>query len=341
MATFGELSDITLLPTGEAAESIRVLDRRSGQEGLALLDAGDRRFRRQPERSRFEFDDSFRLFNLAAGAESGTAVFVDPHQSVPNIAGTDDEPDVITKINLTAFHPGRQIEKEIGKDARATLRLDIGQDELSDSPLEPLFWSIAAGLDLSNTARNKESPNKYRSDFDQAFARRPIEVAGGLAEVRFEVFAHEEKPWWQKIFSALGSSSATSLINALGFPGIVNEAIDVVNEAFDKFDKNTKPLFKSAKMTFALSERARQSYTLGMPGIHIGVLPHGFTLMVPQRHYDLIRKTRPYFLGAYGKLVPGEVSVDEFNAPDYQDPYAEIPYALLKVQSRAAALQAF
>ena len=121
----------------------------------------------------------------------------------------------------------------------------------------------------------------------------------------------------------------------------MNEAIDIVNEAFDKFDKNTKPLFKSAKMTFALSERAKESYTLGMPGIRAGVLPQGFTLMVPQRHYDQIRTTKPYFLGAYGKLVPESVSIDDFNAPGYQDPYADIPYALLKVQTKAAALQAF
>lgn len=157
MATFGELSDITLLPTGDDAESIRLLDRRMSPSGLTLLDAGDHRLRRKPKREKLELDDSFRLFNLAVDAESGTAAFIDPHHSTANIAGTEDEPDVITKINLTAFHPGSWIEKEIGKGAKATLRLDVGQDELSDSPLEPLFWSIAAGLDLAGVAQDPES----------------------------------------------------------------------------------------------------------------------------------------------------------------------------------------
>ena len=338
---FGELSDVTLLPTGDTAGDVRAFRASRDSRKLALLDARDLRRGERREAPEVALDDSFRLFNLVPDPNTDTAHFVDPHESKPNVAGTDEEPDVITKINLLAFHPGSQIEREIGKDARATLRLDVGQDEQAESTLEPLFWSIAAGLDLSNVAKEKEAPKKYRSDFDKAFARRPIEIAGGLAEIRFEVFAHEEKSWWRKIFSGLGGSAAQSLITALGFPGIVNEAIDILNEAFDKFDNNTKPLFRSAKMTFALSERARVGYTLGMPGVRAGVLPQGFSLMVPQKHYQQIRESKPYFLGTYGKLVPGDVTLDQFNSAGYQDPYAAIPYALLKVQSKAAALQAF
>lgn len=330
---FGELSHLTLLPTtdGSVVQSTNLAERL-----FKPLDGSMRPGRRAPAENGLV--DSFRPFNLATD-ENGQPHFIDPHSSVPNIAGSDKEPDVVTRIDLVAFHAGNTISEEIGPDARATLRLDVGQDEMADSGLRPLFWSIAAGLDLASEYKGKDAPKKYRSDFDQAFGRRPIEIGGGLAELRFEVFAHKEQPWWRRIFGALGSSRAASFINTLGFPGIVNEAIDVVNEAFDKFDKNTKPVFRSAKMTFALSARAKEHYSLGMPGILTGVLPQGFTLMIPQRHYELIRRTSPYFLGAIGRLVPGDKSIEDFNSAGYVDPYADVPYALLKIQSKAANLQ--
>lgn len=280
--------------------------------------------------------NQFRILNLGKD-EDGKPVFQDPHESQATLTGGEDRPDVRARVELVAFNAGPEADEAIDT---ATLRLDVGQDELSRSSLQPLFWSIAAGLDLSElVAGKKDAPKNFRSDFQRSFGQRPIEIGGGLGRLRFEVVAHKPKPWWRQVFSFASSGAGKGLVNVLGFPGIMNEAIALIDSAFDRIgDGSQKILFRSAPMTFALSEHARSEFTLGMPGVQVGVLNTGFSLLLPHRYFDDVIAQRPSFLGSYGRLLPQGKSLADFAEPGYEDPFAQIPYAVLRIRLEEASL---
>src|SRR5690606_13606189 len=91
-------------------------------------------------------DEQFRVFAIEED-EKGLRL-VDPHEVVPKLAGASDKPDVRMNIELVAFHAPASLRN--GEFKGATLRLDVGQDPLSRSVLSPVFWSIAAALDLKS-----------------------------------------------------------------------------------------------------------------------------------------------------------------------------------------------
>ncbi len=280
-------------------------------------------------------DDQFRLFNLERAGDE--VVLVDPHESTPVVVGSAEAPDVRARIQLAAFNAGGGD----AKSAHATLRFDVGQDELAQSPLRPLFWSIAAGLDLSNLIKgDPDAPKDYNSDFTQAQSDRPIEIGGGLCEIRFEVVRHVEKPWWREIFSFAKSRTGKALISAVGFPGIVNEAVDLIDKAFDNLSGATpQVLFRSAKMTFAMSKWARDEFSLGSGVADIGVMNQGFSVLVPQRHYAIVADLHPRFFASHGRLVAKGVTMKQFLDPAYVDPLANVPYAVLRIKSEEASLK--
>lgn len=281
--------------------------------------------------------DQFRVLNLVADA-NGQHAFRDPHDTLPALAGTDALPDVKARIELVAFSAGG-IAGE--KTQNATLRLDVAQDEQSPSPLQPLFWSIAAGLDLAALfdANRKDAPKNYRHDFQRSFGQRPIEIGGGIAKIRFEVVAHESPPWWRQIFTFAKGRTGKALIHALGFPGILSEAVDLVDNALNQFDRaRVGVLFQSAPMTFALTARAREEYTLGSPGVSIGSLNQGFSLLVPHRHFQRVLELRPRYLATFGRLLPADQTAIDMASDAYVDPFAAIPYAVLRIKLEQAAL---
>jgi hypothetical protein len=142
---------------------------------------------------RLEMDaDQFTLFQLAAG-NVGRPV-VDLHAATPTLKGGDDNPNVRVSIDLLSF----RIAPTEGLDPKmqATLRLDMGNDRSSPSPLDPLFWSIAAGFYLAAQAVTPPAEAKsLNADFLQGVQAAAIEISGGLGQLRSEVVAHEELPW--------------------------------------------------------------------------------------------------------------------------------------------------
>lgn len=305
---------------------------RDDQASLALLEGGWLGFGASRSNPIAQIpDEQFRLFNLCV--DGGSHFFQDPHDTVPSLEGTAEKPDVRARIEMLAFNPG----KIATDDTRATLRLDVGQDSLSTSKLQPLFWSIAAGLDLSEAIKGGDpgTPTRYRDDFTANFGERPIEVPGGLAELRFEVVTHPEKPWWREIFSFLTSDTAKTLISAFGFPGIATEAIKIIDQAFDLLGDDHRVLFRSSKMQFALSKFARDEYTLGTPGVSIGALNRGFALLAPQRFYEDIIRERPQFIATYGRLIPGAWKLEEYLAGKLENIFDAMPYAVLRIRSES------
>ncbi|MEJ2717437.1 MAG: hypothetical protein P8182_09910, partial [Deltaproteobacteria bacterium] len=169
-----------------------------------------------------DLQDQFIVFQFSTEVNGPT--ILDMSEVNPVKPGGDDKPDALARIQLVSFHVGS--DESIEKNARATLRLDFGKDSNSDSPLDTVFWSIAAGLNLYNEAMKKPTEAKdLKTDFNEAFSRRPIEIPGALGRLSFVVVRHKEPAWWRKIFTFFQSGTGKALISAVGFPAITQQAI--------------------------------------------------------------------------------------------------------------------
>ena len=317
-------------------ERTKYVYRSDANDTLELLESSRISRSRSKKSTAIDNDAQFRLFVLEDCGE-GKSAFLDPGQSTAKIGGSLEAPDVRMRIELLAFHPG---DLEIDQNhSRATLRLDIGQGSLNSSSLDPLFWSIAAGLDLASAAGlvTSDKPRKYRDDFSRSFANRPIELPGGGAQIRFQVISHPKEKWWQDIFRFAKSDVGDRLISSLGFPGITREAIKIIDQAVGLLNAPSV-IFQSDKMDFALSEFARQDFTMGMPNIEIGVINPGFCLLAPQGKFDLITQLKPKYLATYGRLVPGDWDYSDYHLKE-ENPLEAVPYAVLKVRSEACSLR--
>lgn len=283
-----------------------------------------------------ELQDQFLVFQFN-DQEQGARI-LETSAVKPKRKGSAEKPDVLARLQLVAFHIGQNAG--IDKDTRATLRIDLGKDENSNSTLNTVFWSIAAGLNLYNQSQKKTAEAKdLKADFNEAFSKRPIEIAGGLGKLSFEVVKHKEPSWWRKIFSFLQSGTGEALTAAVGFPAITNQAISMLDELVGRLE-NSKPevLFKSRPMTLALTELARDEYVGGTPGVSVGTLNPGFCLLARGRDYKTLVTNNPVFMGAYGKLRPDQVSVSDFLNGDFDDPFANMTYGVLRVASAETKL---
>lgn len=268
------------------------------------------------------------LFNIELD-QGNEPIFLDPHDTKPKLVGSADNPDVKATIELIAFNSGTGDASE----NRATLRFDFGQDDGSPTNLTPVFWSIAAGMDLADLIQNKQKAAKsYRADFETAFSNRPIEVGGGIARLRLQIFRHKPPSFLKQLFSFGQTAGGKALVQALGFPGIVMDAVKILDEAIEKFfGDQSRPIFQSEFSTFAMSERARDEYTDGGV-ISIGVLNKGVSILTPAKHLATLNEQRPRYYKNYG-LIPKGVSTGDFLNPGYQDPFEDVPYAVLRVNA--------
>jgi hypothetical protein len=275
----------------------------------------------------------FGVFSLVS--EDGGLVVRDPHFIEPSLTG--DEPDVETRIQLAAFNaPNFGNEGYTG----ATLRLDIGQDELSDSPLRPVFWSIAAALDLAKSQSGEARNNDYRLDFSSALNNRPVSIPGGLAELRFEVVANKPKPWWREIFSFGASDAGSALATAIGFPMVGPAALKLLDQAFDELIDNAEPLFRSRPIRFAMSAKAKEDFTGNVPGFELPALNPGFHVLARSQDFSVISAQKAKFLAGYGVLVPSDMSLQDLHS-GANHALSNIPYAVIRVQSRNVNLGTF
>lgn len=285
-------------------------------EGGALLSESDLR-------------DQFILFHFSQRPDGPT--IVDTSEVEPVQDGSVEKPDALARIQLASFHVGN--EEAIDRNTRATLRLDLGKDSNADSPLDTVFWSIAAGMHLYDESKKKPTDAKdLKTDFNEAFSRRPVEIPGGLGRLSFEVVRHREPKWWQKVFSFLQSGTGKVLTSAIGFPAITHQAIGFLDELLNRLDKSDPAiLFKSRPMTLALTMRARDAFNAGVPAVSVGLLNPGFCLLARGRDYKKLVDHQPVYLGAYGLLKPKDMEIQEFlQAPD-RNPFVNMTYAVLKV----------
>ncbi len=277
-----------------------------------------------------ELADQFVVFQIRPDNDGQT--IAEASQVEPHFEGSPEQPDMYMTVELQSFHLARS--ERVDRNSRATMRLVIGKDKNSrDRLFDDIFWTISAGLDLYNQIRNEKArPDEYRADFTKAFGDRPIEIPGSLANMSFEVVKHRDPQWWERIFGFLRSDAGRSLISVVGFPGVTHAAIQVLDELFTRLNRSEpEPLFRSRSMILALSRQAKTDYTAGNPRIRMGCLNPGFCLLARGRDYHAIANADAYYYPHYGKLVPSSVDPGDVVAQNYDDPFADITYAVFKI----------
>lgn len=306
---------------GEEGLGVRRVGRRAEESMLSLKsDSG----------AAVSLGDQFIVFQFNNQMEGPT--ILEASQVEPKIAGSPNEPDVRVAMEMLSFNLGAN--EGIDQDTRATMRINFGKDQSStDKRFDTVFWSIAAGLQLYDSYKNKRTESKnLNGDFGKAFANRPIEIPGGLGQLSFQVVKHKEPPWWKKLFGFAHSDTAKSLVSVLGFPAITTQAITLIDELLGRLvDSEPEVLFGSAPMRLALSQWARDEFSGGNPRIRIGCLRQGFCMLARGRDYDTIAKSNAIYYSQYGKLVPTGVNDAQIVAGDYDDPFKNITYAVFRV----------
>lgn len=262
----------------------------------------------------------------------------DLHEVAPSLSATDKEPDVKVRVQLLSFHIG---EGEAIKDAqRATIRLDIAQADATGRVTDLLCWSAATALDLVGDGKVRAKPPSLQSDISKSFGPRAVEVPGGFGEFRFEVVAHDEPTWWQKIFRAARSPAARSLASTLGFPGIAFNAVELLDEFFNRLSEvNNTPIFQSQPLSLVFHDRAYEENTFGLVDIsRPGVLNPGLYILCRHRDFAQFREADPVFYREYGLVVPKQVSFDDVRKPNFGDPFKDVTYAMLAVKASTVNL---
>lgn len=291
----------------------------------------------RPNPSMLDLSNQFINFQLSNDLEKPP--IQESSQVEPVLSGSNEKPDMLVNLEMLSFHIGAN--EDIDKNSRATIRINIGKDENSrDKYFDTAFWSIAAGLNLYNQAKNKTAePKELKSDFKQAFGNRPIEIPGGLSKMTFEVVKHREPKWWQKIFKFLQSNTGKSLISTVGFPAISSSAINMLDELLNKLDKSEPEiLFKSLPLRLALSQQAKDDFTAGNPRIKMGSLNPGFTVLARGKDFETIVNSDAYFYPSYGKLVPSNVSEAQLLSGRYDDPFKDVTYSIFRVGMKETKL---
>jgi hypothetical protein len=297
--------------------------------------------------SREELDQGFRGGEEVTDISKQFLVFQltdegaqEPSQITPSVPGSQDLPDMRVGVSLEGF----QCPSQQGFSS-ATLRFTMGKDpSSSDRIFDTAFWCIAAGLQLYQESQGKTVPasgKELRSDFQQAFGKRPIEIPGGLAVMSFEVVRHKPEAWWQKVFTFLQSSTGKTLVSTLGFPALANSAISVIDELMNRVvGTGGEAIFKSRPLTLALSKYARDNYTGGNSNIAVGTLNPGWALLARGGDFKRIasntRKIR--FYPHLGIIAPSDTPVEELISNPQANEFADLTYGVLKVGMQSTKL---
>ena len=127
------------------------------------------------------------------------------------------------------------------------------------------------------------------------------------------------------------------MVSALGFPGILKEAIDIIDRAFDNLGGRSQMVFKSMPMALAMSAHAVSEFEMGNPFVKAGVLNKGYAVLVQRRHLGKLKEASPRYLAYHDLLVPSAVPDAEF-LKDPADHFKDVTYAIVRVKSEAMTI---
>jgi hypothetical protein len=311
--------------------------RARGGEAGGIFNFGPELFARDDgsAASRDDLADQFIVYQISKQVE-GPAL-LDPTAVQPGLAGSSDQPDVLARLNLASFHIGQG--EDIAPDTRATMRITFGADPSSSSRmLDTAFWAVAAGLKLYQNGAVAQD-KQLATDLNRAFANRPVEIAGGLGLLSFEVVRHEEPKWWQRLFSFAQGPGGQALTSVLGFPAITQPALAMVDELLGRLAEDThEVLFQSAPMRLALTQQAHDDFTGGNPRIKLGALTDGHCVLARGRDRDALIAADPVFHPTHGILAPASANPARIQELTTDNPLHGLTYAVFRVKMKSTAL---
>lgn len=321
-------------PLEDFAADFRASRSRSGfrefEENLVFASDGGR------DRDVAVADDSqFVVFQFTK--KTGDRTIMDTWRVEPDVDGSEREPDARVQLSLLSFHAGEETKE---KDARATMRITMGEDSTASRVADVATWAVAAGLKLYDEESSKVAqPAQLSGNLNSAFRGRSIEIRGGMSRLSFEVVRHVEPPWWRNAFRFLTGSGGRTLVSMLGFPGITIEAVRLVDQLLNRLS-DVKPdvIFRSRPMQLALTKYARDTFRAGNERIRVGSLARGFCVLARRRDFDLIAESDAVYYPTYETLAPAGLDESALSRGAYDDPFRNVPYAMFRVGISPARL---
>ena len=279
---------------------------RGASEGGGLIDLRGRNFTRDngTVASRDDLADQFIAYQISKAAE-GPAL-LDTSAVQPGLAGSAEQPDVLARMNLISFHIGKGEGHRRRHPCHATHHLRR-RPSSSTRMLDTAFWAVAAGLKLYQDGKVAQD-KQLAADLNRAFANRPVEIAGGLGLLSFEVVRHEE-PVVAAAVRLCAWPHRPDAHQRARFPAITQPALSLVDELLGRLaDDPHEVLFKSAPMRLALSRRAHDNFTGGNARIKLGALDDGYCVLARGRDHDTLVAADPVFHPTHGILAPASAN---------------------------------
>lgn len=279
-------------------------------------------------------DNQFILLQLSDGDER----VVSSSKVTPMLKGSSDKPDINMLVDFEGFKIGSN--EDIDKDTKATLQLQIGQEEKIGA-LEKLFYCVNGGLDLYNEIKSKKAESKdFKKNTDKALGNKPISLPGGIGQISLKVVKHEEPKWWQKVFSFAKTDAAKELFSLIGFPGITETAVNCLSGMLDSlFDRSPEVLFQSQPVKLGFTQTAKDELGGGLTTNFVSCLNPGFWVMARKSDYDTIINAKPIYYGGYGLLAPDGMSEIETLKDSGNNPFSRLTYAIIRARIKEVDLK--
>ena len=236
-------------------------------------------------------------------------------------------PDIAMAINLVHFNLSNK--EELNKRTRATMRLTIEQKDPLFQQQEPLMWIASVGLKIFDIVKNKKSLKDVNlADFNGAFGNRPIEIPKGRATLSFDLIKHREPKWWQKVFNFTNSPEGHALSAALGFPGVTQNVVGMMDRLFKDITKSrSEVIFNSEKIDLAFTNAAKGEDSFE----ETAVMNRGYYLVCKGSDLGFFMSTPAKFNKAVNNLIPRDIGMEEFLSEGFVNPFDSKTFAIFKV----------
>jgi len=267
------------------------------------------------------------IFKITDSTDGDAAIMLSDLE--PAFEGGDDAPDVLMEVSLIHFNISNQ--EDINRRTRATMRLTVEQGIPLDNNTKPLIWIASAGLKIYDIIKNGKSvaEDGKLADFNNAFGNRPIEIPKGQAKLSFDVIKHREPKWWQKVFQFIQQPTGVALTAALGFPGVTQGVVGVVDRLFSDILKSKSTiLFESDKIDLTLTKSALGE---GSDFEDFAVMTPGYFLICKGSDLGFFMNTPARYNRAINNLLPVNEKPAEFLAGSKKNPFDAKTFAIFKV----------
>jgi hypothetical protein len=262
-----------------------------------------------------------------------------PTAVTPKLQGAASSPDVIMSVSLETFHLAAS--ERVDNSSTAAMRIHLGpkQETTREALLGNLFWTIVSGLQLYNEQKQRKAkPKEFETPMSNAFAQRlPIQIPGGIMEFSFQVVRPRDRAWYEILLDWLTGKEGAVVTNllsaAVGFPGVVPAALGIIDRFVDGLvGDDADVLFSGEGLRYAITAAGRSELAADDPSSQIGCLNPGRWVLVRGRDLPLLVQNKARYWHPYGVLAPYDKTDQDVASGNYQDPFAEVPYAVLRIR---------